>query len=715
MSNLVQLFTFALLNMLLSMLPPVVNTQVVKRTMSAWANIVADTGIVALSGTDSTAVAASPPILWDTNDPTSPSSGDWRLQLAISEFQSDWQNEWHASEEERRRTVDFRVTRTRFIHAQCMADVFDHGNPRRESARDTALTVPDPQYLRIRSRVSYNGVCPTWMLSPAIPEGADETMWRDGAIMPGRRAAVAGARARLLVTLREAWSGDQSNGWLTGQLVRFLTDADSIQAAASVAQECSAEKWWCHALAGFVSAREGNTVQAGTSYGAMRAAMPDSLRCAWSDVSMLLEADAQKAYGALSCAARDSLHEQLWWLSDPMFRIAGNERLVEQETRRMEIALRRATGQDERFRYDVPRGGDALTEMIQRYGWPTYTSWTGATDDNTGDNYRIGTLNAQLASPYTTFEYTPGRIRTIPSWRAVADPFSATVADWGIITEDEYSRITTAWWPLSHFRPTRRVVQLPQGQVAFMRRQNHTDVWVAVPLTHPALIEGTAVKPAGYDVMLLASTGPASVDSLDQQIADGDATAVLTGTLTHQRALLAVEAIGAGNARVDARARFAVTAPPILADMSDKEVSISSIALLEPLPAEVLREPSDALLHHMLPGLKLAADARKVTLYWEYYGLGARDSARVQLSVVDDTTGGGAVSKADRTEYVDASWNEADARLNAGTMQGPVPLKLRAIALDLGNLKAGRYSIQLLVTLNDGSTRSAETSVELLP
>src|SRR5690606_21985100 len=143
----------------------------------------------------------------------------------------------------------------------------------------------------------------------------------------------------------------------------------------------------------------------------------------------LLVQEAKRSYQGAACTTLRELDARIWWLADPLYRDGVNDRLVEQETRRMGIALREATIQDELYPFVNSLGADAVATVLQRYGWPTYTAWGGWEQDRSHDLYLQRNLDSPIVPPYTTFEYSLGRITTIPSWTAVTDPFKARSID----------------------------------------------------------------------------------------------------------------------------------------------------------------------------------------------------------------------------------------------------------------------------------------------
>jgi hypothetical protein len=287
----------------------------------------------------------------------------------------------------------------------------------------------------------------------------------------------------------------------------------------------------------------------------MQQAMTPQQRCAWDDVRDLLDPGERNAYTSMPCATRVAAITRFWWLSDPLLRVAGNERQVEHNVRRVEVALHSALEQDERYTWTDRYGGDAMSSLVMRYGWPGYTGWGGDSIDDDHTDY-LETRSSPRVSPYTTFEYSIDRVHTLPPWATVNSPFAAPEFSWALSPDDQLGQPYTEWWPDEHFRSRRRLVQLPEGQQAMLRRENGVRVAATVLLSHPLLRTG-----APLDVMLLSSTDASNVDTLSRRGIRAGTVGVLQGIIESKPALLAVEAVGTGGRAVDARARVGITPP----------------------------------------------------------------------------------------------------------------------------------------------------------
>lgn len=638
-----------------------------------------------------------------------------RLQFMVGEYHAAWQRAWRDSEEYRRFRISNELYGLRRTLLHCHPQYFDEAYRRRWNETDS---VPVAYKSVIRGTHPAHWLCPRWLLTTELVDAADESVWRDFALRPQYRANIAAKRSRLLATLDSAQAADVRNAWLAGQLVRLrVADLDE-RGAARAAANCRTEGWWCPALRGLVQTRSGQYLAADSSFLGMRQAMGDSLRCEWDDVSELLEEVDRARFRSMSCAAREQLAGIIWWLADPLWREPGNARRAEQDARRTEIAVGRMAAQDERFSYDGLPGGEAVESLVLRYGWPTYRSWLGMAEEREHTNWLSYSENSPPSSPYSSLEYALDRIHTFPSWRAALNPFEAKPEDWRFVDEDSTGMPTATWWPTEHFRPARRLVQLPEGQTVSVRRQSYIEVVSAVTMGHPAQLRARD----RYDVMLLASSGPERVDSLDQQWAASGDTVRLRGRLSGEPTLLGIEAVGQAADGLDARTRFGVSPPRPLSALAADEPAVSDLALLPPLSAAQLAAPSDTLLHLLRPSSMLTANDRRLSLYWESYNTRPSDSVQIVLRVVPENgasllrrLGIAARLISDPTEGVEVRWLDSEPLGGQATLVGPVPAQMRAITLDLGRLKPGRYLIDLRMQRKDGRIAVQQTAVELLP
>ena len=638
-----------------------------------------------------------------------------RLVLSVSEFQSAWQRAWRESEMERHASANgpsqLRI-RTPLVHCHPTDADSQHVTTYWHSG-DDIVTQRNFQFAQIQSRNTMFAVCPTWLFAEPVPSARDERYGRDDALLERLRVPMHDARALLLSELDVAANNWGADGWISGQRVRFWLDQHNPAEALAAATACRSDKWWCAALRGYVRGRNGETRLAETAFRDMHAAMTPVQLCAWDDVRDLLPPTDRNAYTGLSCDARASATARLWWLADPLFRVAGNERQVEQELRRIEILLHSALDQDERYSWNDKFGGDALRTLVQRYGWPGYTAWGGEYIDDDHTDY-LDVRKAPRASPYTTFEYSIDRAQLLPSWSAVAAPFSAPESSWILTNDNILGQPFTEWWPIEHFRTPRRLVLLPEGQHVLLRRDSLVRVAATVTLGHQLLRDGAAL-----DVMLLSSRDAQRVDSLSRRAIRAGTIGVMQGLIPSAPTVIAVEALGVGGRQVDARARFGVTPPPTLNAMAVGELAVSQPVLLDAQDGKLdIDVPTEALLDQMLNTTHLDSRNRRIGVYWETYGIAPGDTVAVSVRVATDQQLSGmrklgmALNIAGNpNREVVQSWIEPDPSKSTRTTAGRVPVTSRAILLNLSLLQADTYVLEVSVERKDGTVATGRRRI----
>jgi hypothetical protein len=124
----------------------------------------------------------------------------------------------------------------------------------------------------------------------------------------------------------------------------------------------------------------------------------------------------------------------------------------------------------------------------------------------------------------------------------------------------------------------------------------------------------------------------------------------------------------------------------------------------------------------MLPEARLKRGAPGLVLYWEYYNVRPSDSASTSVRIASDQTisrlrrlGMMAGVASDPSSSIEIQWKDREGRGGTTTLQGPVPVQMRTIQLDLRALKPGRYVVEISVRLADGSTASQQTTVVIDP
>ena len=365
-------------------------------------------------------------------------------------------------------------------------------------------------------------------------------------------------RSRLLAVLDSlAGRGDP---WVSGQRVKYLLEAGDTARAETAADLCEAG-WQCDALRAFVAHVRGRALPAEALFGRALQTMPPAERCAWEDLTMLLEREDRAAYARLPCDTdgRSAFADRFWHLGDPLWSREGHERRMEHYARQVWSLLHAGSASG----YGLPWGDD-LREVTVRYGWP--------------DGWDL----AWRRVPGVRTERAVEAHRSAHAQQFVPRGLASNEPEWKL--DDDRPR--SEWAPLAG-----PVNPPPDAQVAAFRRGDRR-VFVAALDSGEAPCEGDValMLSSGRDI-LAGSTGPGGL--LVAEPAPGRAS------------FLAVEQVCE-----DGALRLRAPTP-------ESGKWLSDLLLLH--PTDDLPGTLDATLPHVRRGVH-ARPGEELVVYWEWYG-----------------------------------------------------------------------------------------------
>ena len=462
------------------------------------------------------------------------------------------------------------------------------------------------------------------------------------------------SRRRLLNQLTPVAHRIPGDGWIAGQLVRYLAEQGQLDSAVAWAKRCRAERWWCSALEGLARHLAMDYEGSDSSFSRALGAMPEKERCAWTDLRRVL-GQGQRLYRKLDCAARDSVADRIWWLAHPLYSRPGNDLRTEHYTRHtMALLLQRAASAD------LSSWGDDRREMVVRFGWPTHYSRA----------FRPGRLD-----PSIILGHEPA-----PSFWLF--PMPALVEPWDDVTE-------TRWKPEMELPPSRYAPAYAKAfsffervQFARFNRGDSTLSLAVYDLTADTLF---ATRPA--KVRLAVARDPRT-----SPVVGPPSPARTRGTLTvHSEwrpAVLSLEAIALDSPLVGRRR---AVAPP---DPGGLPPLISDILLFHPI--EALPQSLETALASALSA-PVVPRGQRVGLYWEMYE--EADSAEPQEFAVT-------AMKARKEEDIYPVGrpscpfpSEPSVRVDWREEPGEAPRgPARSVSLDLRSLPKGRYVVSIRVS-----------------
>jgi hypothetical protein len=602
-----------------------------------------------------------------------------RVRRKETEFFYLWRKEWEHS-------LAANASDLRLMSLHCHAD-------------GSWANMPAPHL--ITTPASRKAMCPVW-LDVDEEKRPSEAVAIDNALSDGARTIVRDARANVLHLLDSAAVIAPEDGWVTGQRVRLNVDQRDYHRASFVAQhECKLNDAYCALLVGYVLAASGDWHGADAAYTYAVSLMTAKERCAYMDIRVFIDEKDRPAYDALDCAAREKVIARFWWLADPLYSDPGNERLTVHLYRETLILLHSALTADERFDWRPAYGAGATAEMLRRYGWPEFAYW-----DRTDDIEHFQWLGKYGdSSVNSSREYFLPRYHTTPSFAAAANPLAVDA-----LVQDEIApawnprrrKWDDDWWPVEHFARASPLIPLSYQVAAFQRTDG---ALVAVVVDPRSALLPDSVLPL-YTAALVAMNGP--TDSARR--ATGPATVRPTGaTVLSMATTPGLQVISAEVFRTDvdsapaARARFTLNAPLGLTAMGPGEVGVSDPTLFAPPgPTDSLPRSATDAVARMLPSTDLGRSAR-VGVFFEVYGLESGAQADVTLKVLQRDQAGLLRRIGARLGILDLGdgsimlhWrDETPGVASSSFMVGAALVQSRAIVLDLSQLPAGHYALEI--------------------
>lgn len=560
----------------------------------------------------------------------------------------------------------------------------------------------------ISSRQNAQAQCPGWLRGGADRRESEdsastltESVQVDLALDVKARDGLAKQRSALVHLFDVVHRQLPTHPWIIGQRIRLLVDAGELGRALDVARSCQAQRSWCAALTGHVLHAQGESLAAESAFVAARDAMTPEERCAWTDIGVLLDSAARHSYARMSCAEHLEINAMFWWMADPMLGEAGNARLVEHYARLVRITLHSALSQDERYDWRPAMGGDAVAEMMLRYGWPTSDLWAGPSVDRSHTRW-LAMHRMSGHAPFLTADYSPDRLHLSAAWSAVLDPFGARESDWSL--NHPVGRPYFPVWPAEHVLSSRALVQLPSGQSVVLRRDS------TLLLAVSTMLHDQTLAPLGDSLtaMLLTSPRPDTIRIVAQRRARNGASLVLSGVILAEPALVGVEIPGRGRDGASARLRFGLFPPSTLSAMAKNEVAVSEPVLLDAGAAAggeaSAIDDAGVAISRMLGSVRLK-HVDRLGVFFESYGLQSGDtvdvSVRIERSTAPTTLhriGMALRVSDDPNGAVEVKWREPQpGRSSRSISAGRVPVQARSLTLNIARLKRGDYTLDVTI------------------
>lgn len=515
------------------------------------------------------------------------------------------------------------------------------------------------------------------------PERCDERVGRfcywyedDSPDPPSESERIREARNRLIEQIDSVGRRWPDDRWVSGQRVRYLSEAGRHEDAIRAAQQCTAREWWCHALRGFAFHVAALFEEADSSYEAALRLMTSDERCAWRDLKLLLDDNQLRRYREQGCAGRIQLEERIWWLSRPMLSGRGNDARTEYYSRLMMAHF----VEDAPSAYSMGFDFDER-ELTLRYGWPI--AWTRSPS---------GGLITGAEPSLVGHERTPAH-PFLPARGVLDNPASSDSAGW---RSKGIPPVRARYAPVY----AERLLPL-EHQSALFRRGDSAMVMVAWSVANDEQLAG-AVESRELTAAMVLTRG----EEKDAVIVHDDATQA-RGSFMARSAwgamLLSVE-VSAPKRQTLARARYGVRRT----DAPQSRIQLSDIVLFDPYDG--MPESAEDVLPHMRTSERLPAGS-KIGIFWEAYNTDPTgEGLAVNITVAPENRSGGwltrglrALRRIREAQPVSVGISDVSARGSAVTA--------RAVEVDLSTLTPGRYLLQLELNAGQGNEVRVERPI----
>ncbi len=475
------------------------------------------------------------------------------------------------------------------------------------------------------------------------------------------------------------------NGWAIGQLAYLHSYNVGLERTLAMLRDCRGGAGWCTAVQALVLHSYSRFAAADSLFTVALEAMPAADRCRWRDISTLLDEAARSRYQRLSCEAKEAFEDHVWWLSDPLYMMPGNDRRTEHFSRRVIDSL--LTGGPSPFSTrDRPASWDAtLREIIIRYGMAGHWFVPGKlmTPGDSRDRW------VHFHTP--NYHFVPERLPQLLSAPIAREDFQLTTPLDSAI--ERYHPGYDYVADLTHMQ----TIALPRGDSMLV-------VAALAPMRE-------LYREAGpFTVALYLARDNTSRSWVRTQHNVSDRT-ILTATVPRQDMLLGLEAMSE-RLLVASRTRFTLRAPALFAGASPAG-GAGGVSITQPLfyaPAASLPRRAADAIPLMLASQKIIMGS-PLGIYWEASGVRPGTNASMTVRVIrgaERSSGffGRIFGRSRGATARVISWTEP-----AGLAGGD---NAHSVSLDISTLRAGKYLLELEVKTVDGATAKSEREMELI-
>jgi hypothetical protein len=471
------------------------------------------------------------------------------------------------------------------------------------------------------------------------------------------------------------------NGWATGHLVYLHSYNAGLARAEEALKECRASVWWCAALRGFALHSYGRYAASDSAFTAALAAMPESERCRWRDISSLLHDSTRTAYERLSCSDRRAVEDRLWWLADPLYMLSGNDRRTEHFSRRVIDSL--FSGMPTPFHTSDSASvwNDSFRSIVMRYGMAAH--WIVPGKLATYEEERVRWLHFHTPS----YQFLPVEGSLDPQRRVLRDDFQLAAP---------LDSARERYHPEYDF-----VTDLRNSQTIVFPRGDSMIVAAAADFSRESYGEA-----APFTVALYLARDHSSAESIRIQ-RNIPGRAVFAATVPRTSTMLGLEAMS-HSWLVAARTRYTVVPPTRGSPLWITQPLLLSSAQSAP------RVPSEAI--PLMLGSERIFQGRPLGLYWEVGGEAAQQGAAAQFTIRAIRTSERRLGILQRITGVFSTVVASDTLVVRWTdVPGPRDaVSGHSIDLNLTSLTEGSYRLELVVEFPGGVQATSHRELEVV-
>ena len=484
---------------------------------------------------------------------------------------------------------------------------------------------------------------------------------------------------RFLTSLEEAARLRPDDAHTVAQAVYAFARLGRHGAASRIAGACRVDESWCALVRGMALHRSGQQTEAEAAF---RAALPQAdpdLGCRLTGIEELLDERDRGIYRRLTCATRREFEERFWWLSDPLYSVAGNDRWTEHINRRFELVLH-----------------ERLVEAIRGH----HPEWheTALVRRGHEDSWSEEPPRRWTSRRGARYRFTPTS--------AVSDGVRALSYELHASESDE--GYTPGYGPVSQL-PGQFARFLEGDSLVVAAAAGYGDAFLSVRGSPTAAASpGDTVRADGPPVAaLILSDGPKSFPLVLGPAAVRE-RAVFLAQFPPAPVVASLEVVAGGGAVGRVRRG--------LVPLDGGAVVVSDLLFFAPGEEGPVEHPSELTRNPELPrnrteaaalmlGSESIASTDRVAVYWETYGLAQDEAFEVSVEVEGAPPGLAArvlraVGLGDAPTRAAVAWTEV----------GTGATHPRAIVLDVSGLGEGEYSLRIGIETQNGHSASSTRS-----